>query len=105
VLTVFSVLAQLQLVLVLFQVWAAVLVLLVVDLVVDLLPVEDSRVDHALLLATSAVAPTISLEIVCLPKTMAFEWGLMLLSLRPGTSHEVLCLRQARPHLQRLHCP
>jgi len=60
---IWLVLAQLQLVLVLFQVWAAVLVLLVVDLVVDLLPVEDSRVDHALLLATSAVAPTISLEI------------------------------------------
>lgn len=67
-LTVFSVLAQAQLVLVLFQVLVAVSVVLEVDSVVDSLLVEDLLADHAPLLATSAVAPTTSLEIVCFLK-------------------------------------
>jgi hypothetical protein len=61
---IWLVLAQAQLVLVRFQVLVVVLVDLVVDLVVDSLLEEDLLVDLALLLATSAAAPTTSLEIV-----------------------------------------
>ncbi len=64
-LTDFSVLAQAQLVLVLFQALAVVLVVLVVDSAADSLLVVGLLVDLALLLATSAEVPIILLEIVC----------------------------------------
>lgn len=60
-----SVLALANLVLVPFQVLVVVSVPRVVDLVVDLFPVEASMVDLALLLATSAVDQTTLLETVC----------------------------------------
>lgn len=65
-LTNFSVLAQAQLVLVLFQALAVVLVVPVVDSVADSLLAEDLLVDHVLLLVTSAVDLTTSPEIVSL---------------------------------------
>jgi hypothetical protein len=62
-LDIWLVLAQAQLVLVLFQVLVAVSVVLEVDSVVDSLLVEDLLADHVPLPATSAVALTTSLEI------------------------------------------
>ena len=103
-LTNFSVLAQAQLVLVPFQALAVALVVPVVDSVADSLLAEDLLVDHVLLLVTSAVDLTTSPEIVSLPWIKVTEPKLTC-QCRPSSSYEVLRLRQARSHLQRLHCP
>jgi len=60
---IWLVLAQAQLVLVLFQALAVALVVPVVDSVADSLLAEDLLVDHVLLLVTSAVDLTTSPEI------------------------------------------
>lgn len=91
-LTDFSVLAQAQLVLVLFQVLAVDWVVLEVDSRVDSLLVEGLPVDHALLLVTSAVAQITLLEIVRLHGIPRLDWKLTQIS-RSSTGHEVLCLR------------
>jgi hypothetical protein len=99
-----SALAQLQLAPDQFQVLDVAQVLLVVDLVEVSFPVEDLLVDPALLLATSAVDPTISPVTVRIMAMALSDDAMLNRFCRPGSGHEVLRLRQARSHLQRLHC-
>ena len=99
-----SALAQLLLAQDQFQVLAVARVLLAVDLVEVSFPVEDLLVDPALLRATSAVDPTISLVTVRTVILALSDDEILTRICRPGSGYEVLCLRQARSHLQRLHC-